>query len=71
MRMYKRLELSHHDDWFGFSVRSHLLELPTGQRVTPQQILAGIALLEISSELEIKTSAKLIKLARCISSIKG
>ncbi|WP_407077028.1 hypothetical protein [Vibrio ostreicida] len=40
------------------------MELPTGQLITPQQILAGIGLLEI------KTSTQLLKLARCISGIK-
>lgn len=43
------------------------LELPTGQLVTPKKILAGIGLLEIGSELELKTSAKILKYARAIA----
>ena len=46
------------------------MELPTGQVVRPQQILAGIALLGIQSELEIKTSTHLLRIARVISDIK-
>ncbi|CAK1711623.1 hypothetical protein VCRA2112O188_110147 [Vibrio crassostreae] len=46
------------------------MELPTGQVVMPQQILAGIALLGIQSELEIKTSIHLLGLARAIANIK-
>ncbi|GIA74031.1 regulator [Vibrio cholerae] len=37
------------------------LELPTGQLVTAQEILAGIALIEIADPDDIKTSAKLLK----------
>lgn len=47
-----------------------IMELPTVQVVRPQQILAGIALLGIQSELEIKTSTHLIKLARVIGRMK-
>lgn len=46
------------------------LELPTGQCVTPQEILAGIALLTIQSELELKISAKLLRFARALTKIK-
>ncbi len=46
------------------------MELPTGQVVRPQQKLAGIALLGIQSELEIKTSTYLLGLARAIANIK-
>ncbi len=69
MRMHRRLELSHYEDWRGFKVKGERLELPTGEAVTPQQVLTGIALLQIQSELEIKTSSKLLKLARAISNI--
>lgn len=46
------------------------LELPTGQKVTPQEILAGIALIKINSDIEIKTSTQLLKLARALEKIK-
>ncbi|MEZ9457843.1 regulator [Vibrio sp. 10N.222.54.E8] len=45
------------------------MELPTGQIVKPQQILAGIALLGNQSKLEIKTSTHLMKIARAIAKI--
>jgi hypothetical protein len=46
------------------------LELPTGQLVSAQQILAGMALLEIQSDLEIRTSTHLLGIARAIAKIK-
>ncbi|KJY87361.1 phage protein [Vibrio neptunius] len=70
MRIYKRSELSHSEEWQGFRMNKNSLELPTGQLVTPQQILAGIGLLEINSELEILTSTQLLKLARALSKLK-
>ncbi|MFB9216519.1 regulator [Vibrio sinaloensis] len=66
MRMNRRLELSSCDKWEGFKMVNGQLELPTGQKVSPQQVLAGIALLEINSPLETLTSTKLLKIARSI-----
>jgi len=71
MRMMKGRELSASDDWEQFKMHYDKLELPTGQVVRPQQILAGIALLGIQSELEIKTSTYLLGLARAIAKIKN
>lgn len=45
------------------------LELPTGKIVSPQLIFAGIALLHIKAELDIKTVKQLIDLARSIARI--
>jgi hypothetical protein len=70
MRLHKRLELSYSEEWQGFKMHNDRLQLPTGQLVTPQQILAGAGLLEINSELEIATSTYLIKLARALSKLK-
>lgn len=47
------------------------LETPCGQLVTPQEILAGLALLEIEAPSDMKTRAKLLKYARAISRMKG
>ncbi len=47
------------------------MELPTGQLVTPQEILAGIALLEIEAVNDVKTLSKRLKFARAISKIKA
>ncbi|CAK2664571.1 hypothetical protein VCRA2126O85_70002 [Vibrio crassostreae] len=54
------------EDWVQFKMLYDRMELPTGQVVRPQQILAGIALLGIQLDLEIKTSTHLLKLARSI-----
>ncbi|CDU04591.1 conserved hypothetical protein [Vibrio coralliirubri] len=47
MRMAKGRELSISEDWEQFKVLYNRMELPAGQVVRQQQILAGIALLEI------------------------
>ncbi|WP_105902106.1 phage protein [Vibrio gangliei] len=70
MRMYSGRELSHADEWQGFKMNKNCLITPYDHRATPQQILMGLALIEIQSELEIKTSTHLLKMARAISAIK-
>jgi len=70
MRNQSRIELSHREEWAGFKMNNQRLELPTGRCVTPQEILTGIGLLEIGSELELKTSLKILKYARVIAKIK-
>ena len=69
MRMAKGRELSGCEDWEQFKILYDSMELPTGQVVRPQQILAGIALVEVQSELEIKTSTHLLRIARSIAKI--
>lgn len=71
MRLQKCNKLSHLEQWQGFKMKSKLLELPTGQFVTPQEILTGIALLEIEAVNDVKTLSKLLKFARAISKIKN
>lgn len=70
MRMTKERQLSACDEWQQFKMGYERMELPTGQEVRPQQILAGIALLGVQSELEIKTSTRLLKLVRVLAKIK-
>ncbi|MBF4311489.1 regulator, partial [Vibrio anguillarum] len=70
MRMAKGRELSSCESWQQFKMHYNRMELPTGHMVTAQEILAGIALLEIKSELEIKTTTKLLAFARSIARIK-
>ncbi|MDC5804769.1 regulator [Vibrio europaeus] len=70
MRMKRRLELSDSEEWKGFLMNNDFLELPTGQLVTPQQILVGIALLDINSEVEAKISTKVLKFARAINKLR-
>ena len=71
MRLATKNKLSTLDAWYGFKIVNNLLELPTGQKVTPQQILTGIALVEIESTEDIKTKAKLLKYARAIAKLKA
>ncbi|MBF4290193.1 phage protein [Vibrio anguillarum] len=70
MRMAKGRELSSCTTWEQFKMHYNRMELPTGQLVTPQEILAGIALLEIEAINDVKTLSKLLKFARAISKIK-
>ncbi|MEZ9783237.1 regulator [Vibrio cyclitrophicus] len=67
MRMAKGRELSPTSDWKQFKIHYDKLELPTGNLVTAQQVLLGIALLEIQSELELETTSRLLRYARCLS----
>ncbi|EHT4941896.1 hypothetical protein VV99796_00798 [Vibrio vulnificus] len=71
MRMTKGRELSQCETWESFKMHHDCLELPTGRKVTAQEVLAGIALLEIESPTDLKTMSKLLKYARAISKIKG
>ncbi|EGQ9938817.1 phage protein [Vibrio vulnificus] len=69
MRMSKGRELSACDSWQAFKMHNDKLELPTGRLVSAQEILAGIALLEISSPCDSKTTTSLLKYARAIAKI--
>ena len=69
MRLATKFELHHTEEWRGFRMVGDKMELPTGQIITPQEILTGLALLEIKSELELRTTTKLLKYVRCISAI--
>ncbi|WP_373279511.1 regulator [Vibrio diazotrophicus] len=48
-------------------MRGNYLILPNGQQITSQRLLTAISVLEIESEVEIKTTSKLIKYARMLS----
>ena len=71
MRLISGRELAPSSCWEGFRMNNYRLELPNGQLVSPQQIMVGIALLEINSELEIKTSTKLLNIARILTNLKS
>ncbi|MBY7820960.1 regulator [Vibrio fluvialis] len=70
MRQAKSRKLSHLDEWAEFKMVKGKLEIPTGQQVTPQELITAIALLSIQSELEIRTSTQLLRLARILVSLK-
>jgi len=71
MRYRSRIELSYLDDWSRFRMRFDKLERPSGQTVTPQEIITAVALLEIQSKLEVETSTKILKFVRAMASIKS
>lgn len=70
MRMSKCKALSHLEEWQNFKMVHGKLEIPTGNRITAQQLLTAVALLEIQSDLELKTASKLLKYARALINIK-
>ncbi|HDM8048127.1 TPA: phage protein [Vibrio fluvialis] len=69
MRLVKGRELSHLKEWENFKFRNGKLEIPTGQLITPQEIITGIALIEINSETELRTKSKLLRLSRVIAKL--
>ncbi len=70
MKLYSGRKLSHLPEWEGFKFTHDCLELPTGHRLKPQQILAGIALVEIECLDDLKTLQKLLTFARVIAKIQ-
>ncbi|ELV8750663.1 TPA: regulator [Vibrio vulnificus] len=66
MRMAKGRELSSSEHWDQFKMHYDKLELPTGQLVTAQQILTGIALLEIGALTDIEIASQVLKYARAL-----
>ncbi|MFW1225420.1 DUF3653 domain-containing protein, partial [Vibrio parahaemolyticus] len=65
--MIKGRELHNKPDWEGFQMRGDYLILPNGQQITSQRLLTAISVLEIESDMEIKTTTKLINFARTLS----
>ncbi|MBY7782810.1 regulator [Vibrio fluvialis] len=70
MRMKKGKELSSSEEWKNFKMHKNTLELPSGQLVTAQQIITGIALLELGAEPDILIVSKLMKYVRALHKIK-
>lgn len=71
MKQAKSRRLSHLAEWEQFKMVSGKLEIPTGQQISPQELITAVALLSIHSDLELKTSAKLLRLARALSKLKS
>ncbi|MBE4094579.1 phage protein [Vibrio parahaemolyticus] len=71
MRMTKGRELATSEAWENFKMHKDKLELPTGQLVTPQEILTGIALLEIGAKQDLVIATKLMKYVRILCKIKN
>lgn len=66
MRMAKGRELSPSEQWEHFKMHYDRLELPTGQLVTAQQVLTGIALLEIGALNDLEAARRVLKFARAL-----
>ena len=66
MRMTKGRELSSSEQWEHFKMHHDRLELPTGQLVTAQQVLTGIALLEIGALTDLEAAGQVLKYARAL-----
>ncbi|WP_079880935.1 regulator, partial [Vibrio parahaemolyticus] len=66
MRMTKGRELSPSEQWEHFKMHYDRLELPTGQLVTAQQVLTGIALLEIGALTDLEAAGRVLKYARAL-----
>ncbi|MFW1208004.1 regulator [Vibrio parahaemolyticus] len=66
MRMIKGRELSPSEQWEHFKMHYDRLELPTGQLVTAQQVLTGIALLEIGALTDLEAAGQVLKYARAL-----
>ncbi|WP_342651950.1 DUF3653 domain-containing protein [Vibrio metschnikovii] len=69
MRMHAGYELNKSEQWQGFKIVKDQLILPTGQGLSPQQILMGAALVEISASDDIRTRSRLLKYARVIAKL--
>lgn len=66
MRMQKCRELSPSSEWALFKMHGNELKLPTGQCITPREILMGAALVEIHCVDDVKVLVKLVKYARAL-----
>ncbi|ELE6571181.1 phage protein [Vibrio parahaemolyticus] len=69
MRMNKGRELSSCEEWENFVMRHDRLELPTGQLVTAQQVLIGVALLELGASEETVIARRIMRYARILKKI--
>ena len=62
-------ELSICDKWENFVMRHARLELPTGQRVTAQQVLIGVTLLELGASTDMAIAHQILKYTRVLNKI--
>lgn len=69
MRLATKSELHSSKEWEGFRMIGNKLEMPSGHRVTPQEIITGLALLEIGAKSDLDIATKLLKYVRALSRI--
>lgn len=70
MRLHSKTVANRSEEWEEFQIENGKLVLPTGQRLSPNQVLIGAALLNISSDIERKTCVKLLGIARKLAQNK-
>ncbi|EPR7548650.1 regulator [Vibrio fluvialis] len=70
MRLFTKRNLSYSCQWDGFKMRYDKMEIPTGQLVSPQEILTGLALNQIDSVIEIEAKRVLLKYARAMMNLR-
>ncbi|ENP7457028.1 phage protein [Vibrio fluvialis] len=71
MRFSTRKELSFMSDWAGFVMHFDKLELPNGKLVSAQEVILGIALIEIQADNDTQISSKILTYSRIIEKIKN
>ncbi|MDT8868713.1 regulator [Vibrio fluvialis] len=69
MRMYSGRDVFSNEDWIGFRLSGNRIILPTGYKATAQEIILGIALIEIQCTDDLNTMRKLLKYARKLQHI--
>ena len=69
MRLNTGRIISHKKNWEDFKISHHHIVTPTGETITPQQILLAQALMYGQSQETFQTSSKLLRLARAVAKI--
>lgn len=69
MRLNTGRIISHKKNWEDFKISHHHIVTPTGETITPQQILLAQALMYGQNQETFQTSSKLLRLARAVAKI--
>ncbi len=69
MRLNTGRVISHKKNWEDFKISHHHIVTPTGETITPQQILLAQALMYGQDKETLQTSSKLLRLARAVAKI--
>ena len=71
MMLASKKRISHLECWEDFIIEKEKLRIPSGQLITPQQIVTGQALIELQSGNEQRILLKLLQYSRILSKIKN
>ena len=69
MRLNAGRVISHKKNWQDFKISHDHIVTPTGETISPQQILLAQALMYGQSQETFQTSSKLLRLARAVAKI--